>query len=161
MDVAAGDFDDAERTTMTTATKSVQEILIGQWHELGKKVLALGEALPASAFEERPLDGVRTPGEIFRHLAFWHDWVAASAKGERPDGSANELPKSAAPSKAEALAAFERSSDAAAKALAAGGGEMAAERVELASSFLGHTAEHYGQLAVYARLNGVVPPASR
>jgi hypothetical protein len=145
MDVAAGDFDDAERTTMTTATKSVQEILIGQWHELGKKVLALGEALPASAFEERPLDGVRTPGEIFRHLAFWHDWVAASAKGERPDGSANELPKSAAPS----------------KALAAGGGEMAAERVELASSFLGHTAEHYGQLAVYARLNGVVPPASR
>jgi hypothetical protein len=146
---------------MTTATKSVQEILIGQWNDLGKKVLALGEALPAPAFEERPLDGVRTPGEVFRHLAFWNDWVAASARGESPDGSANELPKSAAPSKAKALAAFEESSAAAAKALGSGRGEMAAEHVELAASFLGHTAEHYGQLAVYARLNGVVPPASR
>ena len=36
-----------------------------------------------------------------------------------------------------------------------------ADLVELYVSFLAHTAEHYGQLAVCARLAGVVPPASR
>jgi uncharacterized damage-inducible protein DinB len=32
---------------------------------------------------------------------------------------------------------------------------------ETAMSFIEHTSEHYGQLVVYARLHGVVPPASR
>ena len=146
---------------MTTGTKSVRETLIGQWNDLGKKVLTLGEAIPAAAFDERPADGVRSTSEIFRHLAFWNDWVAATARGESPDGAANEIPAKAAPTRAKALAAFEASVAGAAKALEAGRGEMATERVELCSSFLGHTAEHYGQLVVYARLRGIVPPTSR
>jgi hypothetical protein len=28
-------------------------------------------------------------------------------------------------------------------------------------SYLGHASEHYGQLVIYYRLNGLVPPASR
>jgi hypothetical protein len=28
-------------------------------------------------------------------------------------------------------------------------------------SFIEHSGEHYGQLVMYARLNGIVPPASR
>jgi hypothetical protein len=28
-------------------------------------------------------------------------------------------------------------------------------------SFISHSSEHYGQLVVYYRLNGLVPPASR
>ena len=136
---------------MATATKSVNEILIGQWNDLGKKLLALGEAIPASAWDERPAEGVRTAGEVFRHVAFWNSWAAASARGESPDGAANEIAKSAAPTKAKALAAFEAS-------VAEADDEKTAD---LGASFLGHTAEHYGQLVVYARLRGIVPPASR
>jgi hypothetical protein len=33
--------------------------------------------------------------------------------------------------------------------------------VDTVVSYLGHNAEHYGQLAVYLRLDGIVPPASR
>ena len=33
--------------------------------------------------------------------------------------------------------------------------------LELILTFLEHNSEHYGQLAVYARLMGIVPPASR
>ena len=36
-----------------------------------------------------------------------------------------------------------------------------ARAVEVVVPFLEHSAEHYGQLAVYARLYGIVPPASR
>ena len=146
---------------MTMAKKSVRELLVGQWNDLGQKLLALGEALPAGAFDERPAEGVRSAGEVFRHVAFWNRWVAATARGESPDGAANELPRSAAPSKAKALAVFEASVAEAAKSLATGRGEMGADMIGLASSFLAHSAEHYGQLVVYARLRDLVPPASR
>jgi len=34
-------------------------------------------------------------------------------------------------------------------------------RAELASIPVWHSFDHYGQAVVYARLNGIVPPASR
>lgn len=146
---------------MTTATKSLSDVLHGQWLGLGRKVVQLGEALPASAWNEAPAAGARDAGEIFRHLVFWNRWLAASARGGDPDGSANEIPKAEAPGRAEALAAFETSVAEAADALAERGTKLDAEAAGLYASFLGHSSEHYGQLVVYARLAGVVPPASR
>lgn len=146
---------------MTTATQSLTDVLHGQWLDLGRKVARLGEALPASAWKQAPADGVRNPLGVFRHLVFWNRWVAASARGGDPDGAANEIPKAEAPGRAEALAAFEASVEEAAAALAARGAKLDAGTAGLYASFLGHTSEHYGQLVVYARLAGVVPPASR
>lgn len=146
---------------MTTATKSLTDVLHGQWLDLGRKVAQLGEALPASAWKKAPVEGVRDAAEVFRHLVFWNRWVAASARGGDPDGAANEIPKAEAPGRTEALAAFEKSVAEAADALAARGAKLDAEAAGLYASFLGHTSEHYGQLVVYARLAGVVPPASR
>ena len=149
---------------MTDPSKSLREQLLQQWNNLAKKTRELGESLPASMFEEAPVEGVRNAGEIFRHLAFWNSWVAATARGESPDGAANELPRKAAPSKSKALAAFDASVAEAGKVLAAaknGKGDVGADFAALYASFLGHTSEHYGQLVVYARLGGVVPPTSR
>jgi len=144
--------------------KSLREQLLQQWNDLGKKTQELGESLPASMFDEAPVDGIRDAGEVFRHLAFWNAWVAATARGESPDGAANELPKKAAAGKKRALAAYGESVAEAAKALTAaknGKGELPADTSALYASFLGHTSEHYGQLVVYARLSGIVPPSSR
>ena len=148
----------------TTATTALREQLIQQWNDLGTKTRELGDALPASAFDERPAEGVRSAAEIFRHLAFWNGWLAAKVRGGEPDGGANEISKTAAPTRAKALAAFTASVADAAEALAASGerrGGLEPDVAALAASMLGHTAEHYGQLVVYARLNGIVPPASR
>jgi uncharacterized damage-inducible protein DinB len=38
---------------------------------------------------------------------------------------------------------------------------MNIDTTELMISFIEHNCEHYGQLVVYARLQGIVPPASR
>lgn len=147
---------------MSSDSKSLREQLLRQWNDLAKKTRELGDSLPASMFEEAPMDGVRNAGEIFRHLAFWNTWVAESAEGGSPDGAANELPKKAAPNKSRALAAFDASVADAGKALARNGkGDVGPELAALYASFLGHTAEHYGQLVVYARLEGLVPPTSR
>lgn len=146
---------------MTTMTQGLREQLIGQWHDQGAKVRALGEAIPAGAWDERPAAGARSTAEVFRHLAFWNRYLAATARGESPDGAANEIPRSEAPSRAKALEAYERSVAEAAMVLEKGKGEVPAETAALYASYLGHTAEHYGQLTVYARLRGIVPPASR
>jgi hypothetical protein len=34
-------------------------------------------------------------------------------------------------------------------------------RVSMASTAIWHSYDHYGQMVVYARMNGVIPPASR
>lgn len=143
---------------MTTMTKTRRDVLLAQWNDLGKKVMALGEALPAGRWSEAPVEGVRSPEDVFRHLIFWNRYLAQAARGEGPDGAANEVPRREVPSRAKALAAFEASVAEALKALK---DEPTPEVLEQYVSFLGHTAEHYGQLAVYARLAGVVPPASR
>lgn len=145
----------------TTVTKSLDELLIEQWKEQGAKVVALGQAIPAAAWGERPAEGVRSAGEVFRHLVFWNHYLAASVRGGTPDGAANEIARSEAPNRAKALEAFERSVADVAAAMRPKRGELAAETAALCASFLGHTAEHYGQLVVYARLREIVPPASR
>jgi hypothetical protein len=45
--------------------------------------------------------------------------------------------------------------------LVAGFGNRKSPRVGMASAAVWHSFDHYGQMVVYARMNGVVPPASR
>ena len=40
-------------------------------------------------------------------------------------------------------------------------GEHKSTRAGLAASALAHTNDHYGQMVVYLRMNGIIPPASR
>jgi len=57
--------------------------------------------------------------------------------------------------------ALARSTSGAATALKRPAGGLDPEIVEMVVTFIEHTSEHYGQLVVYARLNRIVPPASR
>ena len=40
-------------------------------------------------------------------------------------------------------------------------GDGKAPRLQVASIIAAHTMDHYGQMVVYLRMNGIVPPASR
>jgi len=40
-------------------------------------------------------------------------------------------------------------------------GEGTVTRLSLATSVAAHGSDHYGQMVVYLRMNGIVPPASR
>jgi hypothetical protein len=135
-----------------------QSIHITQWEEAGRKLIQLAQEFPEARYIFRPSDETRTFAETLRHVAFWNEFVAASARGEEPDGTQNELAAAKYPTKAKIIAALQRSIEEAAAALRKQKEDKAAE---LAIPFVIHTGEHYGQLAVYYRLNGLVPPASR
>jgi uncharacterized damage-inducible protein DinB len=148
------------------ATKAVQQEtisarLIAQWEQVGGKLAALVEELPANKFEYTPVEGARTVGDVLRHVAFWNHVVADRARGKKADEAANELAKAKFSTKTEVLAALKRSAEDATKALNENSSGLTPEQCEMLVSFIEHNCAHYGQLVVYARLNGIVPPASR
>jgi uncharacterized damage-inducible protein DinB len=148
------------------ATKALQQEtvstkLIGRWEEICQKLAALAEEVPNDKFDYSPAAGVRTFAGVLRHVAFWNHYVADSARGRKTDDTANELPKDEFPTKAALIAELKRNATEAANALKESPGALSPEMLEMAVTFIEHNCEHYGQLVVYARLNGIVPPASR
>ena len=140
----------------------MRDMLATRWNEIGDKVVQLAEAVPEGAYERRPAPDVRTFAEQLRHLAFWNLYTRDALRGASPDGEANELPRDAYPDKAAVLAAVRESfRDVGDEIARRDPRDVDAQSLDTVVSFLEHAGEHYGQLAVYARLAGVVPPASR
>ena len=139
---------------------TLRGVLLDGWNSIGDKVVGLAEGLPADKYNFKPAEGVRTFADTLRHVAFWNDWVVRTARGEKPDGKPNELPKADYATKPAIVAALKKSIAEGTAQLTAGA-DPAPKAAELWMSFIAHSSEHYGQLVVYYRLNGLVPPASR
>jgi len=134
------------------------DVLRTRWSEVGEKMLTLAREFPEERYDLEPAEGMRSFGEQLRHVAFWNDYAGKALRGETPDGAANTLPRGGHASRAEVVTALARSFDTVGKALAEG---SKAPDLDTAVAFLEHSGEHYGQLVVYCRLHGIVPPASR
>jgi uncharacterized damage-inducible protein DinB len=147
--------------TKTIQADTVSDKLIHRWEQVGQKVVSLADEIPEGKFDYHPAEGVRTFAEVFRHVAFWNQYVADRARGEKGDDTANELPKEKFSSKKQILGALKQSAAEALSALKEDKPELSPELAEMLMTFIEHNCEHYGQLVVYARLNGIVPPTSR
>ena len=147
-------------------TKAAQQVtvsskLIDRWEQVCQKLVALAEEVPEVKFEYMPVADVRTFADVLRHVAFWNRYVADSARGRKGDGTANELPRDEYSTKTRIVVALKRSAADAADALKGNASGLNPKMAEMVVTFIEHNCEHYGQLVVYARLNQIVPPASR
>jgi len=104
---------------------------------------------------------VRAFAEVLRHVAFWNRYVADSLRWRKGDDTANELPKAKFSTKAQIVDALKRSTADTMEALNETSSDLSLEMAEMMVTFIEHNCEHYGQLVVYARMNGIIPPASR
>jgi uncharacterized damage-inducible protein DinB len=143
------------------ADKALGDVLLAGWGEIGEKVIQLAENFPEDKYEFKPTKDVRSFADVLRHVAFWNEWVVKNVRGEKPDGKPNELPKAQYATKAQIVEAMKRSVAAGTAQLKASAPTPAVDAAAQWMSFIAHSSEHYGQLVVYYRLNGVVPPASR
>jgi hypothetical protein len=143
------------------------------------EIVPLVEAMPADKFGFAPRQGafetVRTFGEQARHIATVIYMVSAAALKEKSPVPAgvNENGAASIQSKEQIVKylkdAFAYAHKAAQSITAAnqlemlpspfGSGQMA--RGGMASIAAWHSFDHYGQMVVYARMNGIIPPASR
>jgi len=138
------------------------------------------DAMPADKFGFAPTDGefkgVRTFGQMVKHLSATNYILAAAALGEEPPTDAgDEVGPESVRTKAEILDYLNDSFAQLAKAVKAIGQTNVAvnpspisplkkgdvTRSALVAEALIHACDHYGQLVEYLRMNGVVPPASR
>ena len=128
----------------------MRDVLVTRWSEIGDKMVKLAEEFPEDKYDARPATDVRSFAEQLRHVAFWNRYVQKTLRREEADGQANELPRATYPSKAKIV-----------KVLGTMNGSATKSDADTMVSFIEHSGEHYGQLVMYARLNGIVPPASR
>jgi uncharacterized damage-inducible protein DinB len=145
-----------------------------------KEITPAVEAMPADKFGFAPTDGefkgVRTFGQMVKHLSATNYILAAAALGEQPPADAgDELGPETVRTKAEILNYLNGSFTQLYRATEAIGqmtppvnaspisplkqGEVT--RSALIVESLMHAFDHYGQMVEYLRINGVVPPASR
>jgi uncharacterized damage-inducible protein DinB len=141
--------------------------------------VAAAEAMPEDKYGFAPKDGefkgVKTFAEQVKHVAAVNYFLGASILGEKPPveiGNPEVGPENLK-AKAEIVKFLKDSFDYAHKAIgsitAANGtksmkfpfGEGTTTPVGLATILAFHGMDHYGQMAVYLRMNGIIPPASR
>jgi hypothetical protein len=140
---------------------SVNEKLLWTWTNTAAKLNEMAADFPESKYDFRPAPKVRTFAEQLLHVAFWNQFVEKTARGEKADGSADQLDRAQYKTKADVVRVLRESFDQAIAALKTQSNEQALRYLRLWTEFAEHTGEHYGQLVVYYRLNGLVPPASR
>jgi len=153
------------------------DMLDGQFKGLENDLVSLTEAMPADKFNFVPssgeFKGVRSFATQAKHIATLNYQVAAAILREKPPvniGTTDNGPD-ALKTKVEVVNYLKGSIAYAHKAIvtvneknqfepvAMEGSPMA--RVAAANMLTWHGFDHYGQMVVYLRLNGIIPPASR
>jgi uncharacterized damage-inducible protein DinB len=157
-----------------TASQVFDKILSGT----EKEFVSLVAAMPADKFNFAPtagkFDGVRNFGQQAKHVGAVLNELSEALLGEKPAAGASENGPANLTSKDQILQyvkdAFAHAHRAVAKLTNANLLEQTADpfdakakrtRVDTAGMMSSHTFDHYGQMVEYARMNGVVPPASQ
>lgn len=152
-----------------TASAGPAEDLLGAWNREAKKLVDMAEEFPEDKYSYKPTPEVRSFAEQLLHVAEANLRFARLARGEAPGRQphAAETP----PSKAEIVALLKKSFEECATSIRQAGDTGLRETVQLPNRTITryglwtaavvNAAEHYGNLVVYYRVNGLVPPASR
>ncbi len=158
------------------APKNVADSLDYMWKMVEKDFTALADAMPEDKWSFKPTQGdfkdVRTFGEQVKHVACANEAWGKKLRGEKSLPAHCETGgPNPAKSKAEIMEYLKQSFRMVDDGVAAtnadnllqtlSGPYAGNDRLEVVSSALWHTTDHYGQLIVYLRMNGIVPPASR
>lgn len=128
-------------------------------------IIKAAQQMPAEYYTFKPTPEVRSFGELLAHIAESNFEMCAIAKGET-----SPMLK-VAPTKKEVLAALQKSFDYSADVKK----KMTKQRKETLVKFMGgsqpagnildfsvfHSLQHYGNVIVYMRLKGLIPPSSQ
>ncbi len=159
------------------AAQTLASDLQQDWQRMKQIMMGIADAMPENGFDYASTPEQRTFGEQILHVAGGNvmlmGFLGAAADGPTIDRTNTRTFGYAATSKADVLQALADSYDYGAAALEEFDDDALVARVQgppflrqpsrlrLVYFVIGHAWDIYGQMAVYLRLNGVVPPASR
>ena len=165
--------------------KTVASVLLRNFGFEEYQFRSAAEVMPADKYGYRPAEGnyggvypgygpkeLRTFGEQVKHVACANFAFAAELDGKKPPPGCDTGGPSPAKTRDELVVYLRDSFKALEKSFGAITKENMFQPIEgpyagpntrlgLANVCVWHVADHYGQLVLYMRLNGIVPPASR
>ncbi|MGA7237521.1 MAG: DinB family protein [Bryobacteraceae bacterium] len=170
-------------TLITASAAFAAETPLGQAFDknlsgVESEFVSLAEAMPASAYNFAPtageFKGVRTFAQQVKHVAAVNYLIGSAILGEKPPRDTGGEAGPASVATKEQIVPFLKDSfvylHKAMVTLTAQNltqmvqspfGKNQTPRSSLALEAAAHCFDHYGQMVVYARMNKIVPPASR
>jgi uncharacterized damage-inducible protein DinB len=150
---------------------SPSEAVLEQWNDIGRKLIAMAEDFPEDKFEYKPMAESRTFKANLVHATGAMYYFTDTAEGKKPrypdeykgDDLKNKAEVVAFVKKcvAEGAEVIKKKGDKGLNEAVNDGGPHLDRLYDLAYGLIEHSGEHYGQLVVYYRNNGMVPPESR
>jgi uncharacterized damage-inducible protein DinB len=164
--------DAAKKDAAVKPADPPSKVLLDSWNDIGRKLIAMAEDFPEDKYDFKPNPVERTFAEQLLHAAGANYFFINPAKGEKPPKE--EDPKRDQYKTKANVVAFVKKSFADGEAVIKAKGDKGLNdtfvdsfshqqvRVgDYAWGFIEHNGEHYGQLVVYYRVAGMVPPESR
>jgi len=164
--------DAAKKDAAPKAAVSPSQALLDTWNDVGRKLIAMAEDFPEDKYDFKPTPAQRSFAEQLLHAANANYYFINPATGKKMP--AEEDPTRADyKTKAAVVAFVKKSFEDGAAAIKMKGDKGLSDLVvdpfanqqvrvsDMAWGLLEHSGEHYGQLAVYYRVAGLVPPESR
>lgn len=164
--------ENAQKGAAAKPAPSPSGAVLTGWNEIGRKLLAMAEDFPENKYDYKPTAAVRTFAEELIHAAATNYFFTNVALGQKPP--ADEDPKrDQFKNKAAVVAYVKKSFADGAMAIKSKGDKGMSDLImnpftgersrlsDLADEIVEHSGEVYGQLTVYYRVAGMVPPESR
>ena len=152
---------------------SPSQAVLEQWNEIGRKLITIAEDLPEDKYDYKPNPDSRTFRGVLLHVTASMYYFTDTAQGKKPRYPDDPKPADLKINSKADLVTFVKQcvSDGADVIKAKGdkglneavndGGPHLDRLYDLAYGLIEHSGEHYGNLVVYYRANGMVPPESR
>ena len=148
------------------------KVVLDSWNDVGRKLIAMAEDFPEDKYDFKPNPSQRSFAEQLLHAAGANYFFINPVMGQKPP--AGEDPKRDQYKTKAVVVAFVKKSFADGAAAITSKGEKGLDDtivdsfanqkvrvIDYAYGFIEHCGEHYGQLVVYYRVAGLVPPESR
>ena len=161
----------AQQAASGAAAKMVSpsQAVLAAWNEIGRKLIAMAEDFPEDKYDFKPHPTQRSFAEQLLHAAGSNDYFTDVAQGKKPaddESRANHKTKAdivayLKKSFGDGAALIQKEGDGMNRPVVEGEGGRTVPLSDLAYGLVEHNGEHYGQLVVYYRVTGLVPPESR
>jgi hypothetical protein len=167
----AQSMDNMDKPTAPKPPDSPSKVLLDRWNAVGNKLIEMAEDMPEDKYDFKPNPAERSFSAQLIHAAGANYYFINPAKGIEVPKDASKLGE--LKTKAQIVEFVKKAfGDGAALIQSKGDSGMndllvdpfsknQARFSDFAWDFIEHSGEHYGQLVVYYRVAGLVPPESR
>ena len=131
----------------------ISTVVRNDFNEVNGWVTKAAEMVPADKYNYRPIDTVRTFGQLLAHVTDSYNYFCANAVGNKVQWS--DAVANGATDKDTLLPKLKEAVGKCNAAYSSGNGQLRPLFVNV-----GHTNLHYGNLITYMRMLGLVPPSS-